>query len=61
MKEFSVIGAGSWGTVLSNLLAFNGHKVKIWTKNNSIYEEILSANKNSKYLPNLHLSESLKA
>ena len=41
MKEFSVIGAGSWGTVLSNLLALNGHKVKIWTKNNSIYEEII--------------------
>ena len=59
MKEFSVIGAGSWGTVLSNLLALNGYKVKIWTKNNSIYEEIQTANKNSKYLPNLHLSENV--
>ena len=59
MKEFSVIGAGSWGTVLSNLLALNGHKVKIWTKNNSIYEEIQTAKKNSKYLPNLHLSENV--
>ena len=35
MKEFSVIGAGSWGTVLSNLLALNNHRVKIWTKNNN--------------------------
>ena len=59
MKEFSVIGAGSWGTVLSNLLALNGYKVKIWTKNNSIYEEIQTASKNSKYLPNLHLSENV--
>ena len=55
MKEFSVIGAGSWGTVLSNLLALNNHRVKIWTKNSSIYQEILSVNKNSKYLPNLKL------
>ena len=59
MKEFSVIGAGSWGTVLSNLLALNSHKVKIWTKNNSIYQEILSVNKNSKYLPNLNISKNV--
>ena len=59
MKEFSVIGAGSWGTVLSNLLALNSYKVKIWTKNNSIYQEILSVNKNSKYLPNLNISKNV--
>ena len=59
MKEFSVIGAGSWGTVLSNLLALNSHKVNIWTKNNSIYQEILSVNKNSKYLPNLNISKNV--
>ena len=59
MKEFSVIGAGSWGTGLSNLLALNSHKVKIWTKNNSIYQEILSVNKNSKYLPNLNISKNV--
>ena len=59
MKEFSVIGAGSWGTVLSNLLALNSHRVKIWTKNNSIYQEILSVNKNSKYLPNLNISKNV--
>ena len=59
MKEFSVIGAGSWGTVLSNLLALNSHKVKIWTKNNSIYQEILLVNKNSKYLPNLNISKNV--
>ena len=59
MKEFSVIGAGSWGTVLSNLLALNNHKVKIWTKNSSIYQEILSVNKNSKYLPNLNISKNV--
>ena len=59
MKEFSVIGAGSWGTVLSNLLALNNHRVKIWTKNSSIYQEILSVNKNSKYLPNLNISKNV--
>ena len=59
MKEFSVIGAGSWGTVLSYLFALNNHRVKIWTKNNSIYQEILSVNKNSKYLPNLNISKNV--
>jgi glycerol-3-phosphate dehydrogenase (NAD(P)+) len=48
INEISVLGAGSWGTVLSELLAKNGKKIKIWTKNKSIYEEILNQNINSK-------------
>ena len=49
INEISVLGAGSWGTVLSELLAKNGKKIKIWTKNKSIYEEMLNQNTNSKY------------
>ena len=37
----------------------NNHRVKIWTKNSSIYQEILSVNKNSKYLPNLNISKNV--
>ena len=42
MSEISVLGAGSWGTVLSDLLAKNNNEVKIWTRNKFIYEEILN-------------------
>ena len=59
INEISVLGAGSWGTVLSELLAKNGKKIKIWTKNKSIYEEILNQNTNSKYLPKIKLKETI--
>lgn len=31
-KKICIIGAGSWGTALSILLAKNGHKVNMWSK-----------------------------
>ncbi|MCX7711897.1 MAG: NAD(P)H-dependent glycerol-3-phosphate dehydrogenase [Clostridia bacterium] len=30
-RNIAIIGAGSWGTALSVLLANNGHQVKMWT------------------------------
>ena len=30
--NFAVIGAGSWGTTLANLLSNNGHKVMLWAR-----------------------------
>ena len=48
MSEISVLGAGSWGTVLSNLLAKNNNEVKIWTRNKFIYEEIYKQEQSNK-------------
>ena len=31
MERISVIGAGSWGIALANLLAGNGHDVTVWS------------------------------
>ena len=31
MANVGVIGAGSWGTALSVLLADNGHQVTVWS------------------------------
>ena len=56
MCEISVLGAGSWGTVLSDLLAKNNNEVKIWTRNKFIYEEILNSKTNIKFLPSIKLS-----
>ena len=59
MSEISVLGAGSWGTVLSDLLARNNNEVKIWTRNKFIHEEILNSKTNIKFLPNIKLSNSI--
>ncbi len=31
MADYSVIGAGSWGTALARVLANNGHQVTVWS------------------------------
>ena len=31
MADYSVIGAGSWGTELARTLARNGHNVTVWS------------------------------
>ncbi|MCD8299620.1 MAG: NAD(P)-dependent glycerol-3-phosphate dehydrogenase [Clostridiales bacterium] len=31
MADIAIIGAGSWGTALSTVLAHNGHKVTVWS------------------------------
>ena len=31
MAKAALIGAGSWGTALSRLLADNGHEVTVWS------------------------------
>lgn len=41
MKKICVLGAGSWGTALSILLAGNGHQVTVWSIDR---EEVLMLN-----------------
>ena len=31
MEHITVLGAGSWGTALSVVLAQNGHQVMLWS------------------------------
>ncbi|NJP38176.1 NAD(P)H-dependent glycerol-3-phosphate dehydrogenase [Alkalicoccus luteus] len=61
MKKTAVIGAGSWGTALAGVLADNGHEVTIWARREEIADEINSKSTNSKYLPDIHLPQTIKA
>lgn len=57
----SVLGAGSWGTVLASLLADNGFSVAIYARNASVAEEINRQRTNKKYLPGFHLPDGVRA
>ncbi len=59
MKKIGVIGAGSWGTTLANLLAKKGLEVTLWAHEADGVEEMKRTRVNSLYLPGIQLSPNL--
>lgn len=59
--KVSVIGAGSWGTALAQLLAQNGHNVGLWARKQSVVASINSEHINPRYLNDVTLSENIVA
>ena len=60
-NKISVLGGGSWGTVLAYLASLNGNEVTLWMRNEEVAKEINNNNINSRYLPNLTLGSNLIA
>ena len=58
-ETVAVVGAGSWGTALSIVLADNGHEVRLWGHKSNQIEEINQEHSNKKYLPDVHLPENI--
>ncbi len=61
MKKIIVIGAGSWGTAIANLLAQNSNEVFLAANRPEIVDEINHKNTNQRFLPDLKLSNNIKA
>lgn len=59
-KNIAVIGAGSWGTTLANLLAKKGYPVTLWCYEEDLAERIQHTKINDLYLPEVNLSENLQ-
>lgn len=59
--RIGVIGAGSWGTTLADLLATNGHDVRIWGHEQEVVESINRYHVNALFLADSRLAESLRA
>ena len=60
MANIGVIGAGSWGTTLADLLAKKGHTVTLWAYEPELVSEMAATGINSIFLPGISLSPRLK-
>lgn len=54
-----ILGAGSWGSALSMVLADNGHMVTLWTRNEAQCRVINEERTNERYLKNVVFSEQI--
>lgn len=61
MTKISVLGNGSWGSVLGSMLADNGNDVILFGNIASVNQEINEKHTNEHYMKNWSLNESVKA
>jgi glycerol-3-phosphate dehydrogenase (NAD(P)+) len=59
--RIGVIGSGSWGTVLADLLASKGLCVELWAYEPEVVEQIQLHRENRFFLPGIRLSAQLTA
>lgn len=58
--KIGVVGAGSWGTALANLLATKGYTVDHWVFEKDICAQMATERENKPFLPGTRLSENLR-
>ena len=59
MMKIGVIGAGSWGTTLANVLAKKGHDVTLWVYEADLAKRLQETGVNDLYLDGITLSSKL--
>ncbi|MEX2570425.1 MAG: NAD(P)H-dependent glycerol-3-phosphate dehydrogenase [Gemmatimonadota bacterium] len=57
----AVIGAGSWGTALANLLAKKGEETVVWSYESDVAQAINERHQNPRYLSEAELDSRLRA
>ena len=61
MSHIAVIGGGSFGTVIANIIAQNGHLVHFWMRSEELAEQVNTRHENSQYLPGYELNDRVIA
>lgn len=61
MTRIAVLGAGSWGTTLADLLARQGHEVLLWAYEPEVVDQINRRHVNETFLPGCPLVPGLVA
>lgn len=59
--KVAVVGAGSWGTSLAQLLAEKGNNVSLWARKPEVIKSINQMHRNPRYLTDVLLSENIVA
>ena len=59
--KISVLGSGSWGCALAQILVRNGHDVVVWGIDETEVNDINQNHQNSRYFKDVQLDERLKA
>lgn len=58
--KVAVLGGGSFGTVLANIAAENGHDTTLWLRDEEQLAEMNKTHENTRYLPGFSLNSALK-
>src|SRR5262249_52977528 len=61
MTHVAVLGAGSWGTAFSLVLADAGNDVTLWARREEVCETINHRRENTDYLPGIELPPTVVA
>ncbi len=59
MIRIAVLGGGSWGTTLADMLCRKGFEVGLWVREKELVKEISVKRENTWYLPGIKLSDRL--
>lgn len=57
----TVLGGGSFGTVMANIIAENGYRVKFWMRNEELVAQVNQSHENPHYLPGYRLHSNVVA
>lgn len=60
-EKVAVLGAGSWGSVLANLLVDNGHEVELWSRDQDQVDRLNKDHVNPAYMKDFTYSGKLHA
>lgn len=57
--KIGIVGAGSWGTALANLLCMKGYRIDLWVFEKEVKKQIETHRENKVFLPGFTLSDNL--
>jgi glycerol-3-phosphate dehydrogenase (NAD(P)+) len=58
-NKIAVLGGGSFGTAIANMIAANGHDVVLWMRDEKNAEQCTQTRENHRYLPGYRLEPTL--